>query len=148
MLCRIYVLFVYRERFPVYILHIYTPIAIVSTLLLNKSLLLFGLPCYQFFFTYIYIFTNLISTSNHGTRKKKKNRKNPRQEQEIKVSRITARGKKKKIIGQKERKGQPRPTPWKKLRDTQSVGQKKTKNLLRILQCYNYKSAQHKWSQL
>ena len=33
------------------------------------------------------------------------------QEQEIKVSRITAQGKKKKIMGQKERKGQPRPTP-------------------------------------
>ena len=36
-------------------------------------------------------------------------------------------GGKEKIIGQKERKGQPRPTPWKKSRDTQSVGQKKTK---------------------
>ena len=54
-------------------------------------------------------------------------------------------GEKEKIIGQKERKGQPRPTPWKKSRDTQSVGQKKTKNLPRILQ---YRSAQHKWSQL
>ena len=42
---------------------------------------------------YIYIFTNLISTSIHGTRK---NKKKP-QEQEIKVSRITARGKKKKL---------------------------------------------------
>ena len=55
-------------------------------------------------YTYIYIFTNLISTSIHGTRKKK-NEKNPE------VSRITTQGKKKKIIGQKERKGQPRPTP-------------------------------------
>ena len=77
-------------------------------------------------YIYIYIYTNLISISIHGTRKKK-TRKNPRQEQEIKVSRITARGKKKKIIGQKERKGQLRPTPWKKSRDTPSVGQKKTK---------------------
>ena len=41
----------------------------------------------------MYIFTNLISTSIHGTRKKKAKKK-PRQEQEIKVSRITARGKK------------------------------------------------------
>ena len=41
----------------------------------------------------------------------KKNEKKPRQEQEIRVSRITAHGKKKKIIGQKERKGQPRQTP-------------------------------------
>ena len=39
-----------------------------------------------------------------------KKAKNPRQEQEIKVSRITAWGKKEKIIGQKE-KGQPHPTP-------------------------------------
>ena len=31
-------------------------------------------------------------------------------------------GEKEKIIGQKERKGQPRQTPWKKSRDTQSVG--------------------------
>ena len=45
---------------------------------------------------YIYIFTNLISTSIHGTRKKKQP-KTPRQEQEIKVSRITARGEKKKL---------------------------------------------------
>ena len=37
-------------------------------------------------------------------------RKKPCQEQEIKVSRITAWGKKKKFIGQKERKVQPRPT--------------------------------------
>ena len=40
---------------------------------------------------YIYIYTNLISTSIHSTRKKN------RQEQEIKVSRITAQGKKKKL---------------------------------------------------
>ena len=38
----------------------------------------------------LYIYTNLISTSIHGTRKKRP----PRQEQEIKVSRIIARGKK------------------------------------------------------
>ena len=40
-----------------------------------------------------------------------KNKKNPGQEQEKKVSRITAQGKKKKILGQKERKDQPRLTP-------------------------------------
>ena len=40
-------------------------------------------------------FTNLISTSIHGTRKK---RKKTRQEQEIKVSRITAPGEKEKIL--------------------------------------------------
>ena len=63
-----------------------------------------------YIYIYIYIFTNLISTSIHDTRKKKNEKKN-RQEQEIKVSRINARGKKEKIIRQKERKGQPRPTP-------------------------------------
>ena len=42
------------------------------------------------------------------TRKKKE--KKTRQEQEIKISRIPARGKRKNIIGQKERKGQPRHT--------------------------------------
>ena len=37
--------------------------------------------------------------------------------------------KEKNIIGQKERKGQPRHTTWKKSRDMQAVGQKKTKTL-------------------
>ena len=63
----------------------------------------------------------------HSRYQKKKTKKKTRQEQEIKVSRITAREKKKNIIGQKERKDQPRQTPWKKSRDTQSVSQKKTK---------------------
>ena len=49
---------------------------------------------------YIYIFTNLISTSIHGTRKKQKK---TGQEQEIKVSRITAQGKKKKNLGVKKK---------------------------------------------
>ena len=50
----------------------------------------------------IYIYTNLLSTSIHGYQAK---RKKNRQEQEIKISRITARGKKEKnIIGQKEEK--------------------------------------------
>ena len=47
---------------------------------------------------------------------------------------MTARGKKKNIIGQKERKGQPRHISWKKIK--------------RYAQCYYYKSAQHEWSQL
>ena len=73
---------------------------------------------------FIYIYTNLISTSIHGTRKK---RKKKRQEQEIKISRITARGKKKKYYRTK-RKKRPTPShPLKKSRDVQSVGQKKTK---------------------
>ena len=50
---------------------------------------------------YIYIYTNLLSTSIHGYQEKKE--KSPRQEQEIKISRIIARGKK-NIIGQKKKK--------------------------------------------
>ena len=71
-----------------------------------------------------------------------KNKKNPGQEQEIKVSRITAQGRKKKNLGQKERKGQPRPTPWKKNPKGYAVsGQKKTKKpsanpaMLQLLKC-------------
>ena len=48
----------------------------------------------------IYIFTNLISTSIHGIEKTKK----PGQEQEIKVPRITAQGKKKKVFWVKKKK--------------------------------------------
>ena len=73
----------------------------------------------------IYVFTNLISTSIHITRKKK--RKKTRQGQEIKVSRITARREKKKLsVKKKEKANLVRPLE-KKSRDTQSVGQKKTK---------------------
>ena len=48
-------------------------------------------------------FTNLISTSIHGTRKKNWKKKT-RQEQEIKVSWITAQGKKKKLSVKKKEK--------------------------------------------
>ena len=77
---------------------------------------------------YIYIFTNLISTCIHGTRKKKKKKKkkNPPGTRDKSISNHRL-GEKEKNFGQKERKGQPRPTPWKKSRDTKSVGQKKTK---------------------
>ena len=48
------------------------------------------------------IFTNQLSTSIHGTRKKQKT---PGQEQEKKISRITVQRKKKKVFwGEKERK--------------------------------------------
>ena len=62
---------------------------------------------------YIYIFTNLISTSIHGTRKKEKK---TRQEQEIRVSRITARGKKKKYYRSKRKKRPTSPDPLKKIK--------------------------------
>ena len=91
---------------------------------------------YIYIYIYIYIFTSLISTSIHGTRKKQK--KNPGQEQEIKVSRITAQGKKKKIwVKKKEKANLVRPLE-KKSKDTQSVVKRKPKNPPRILQCYNY----------
>ena len=62
-------------------------------------------------YIHIYIFTNLISASIHGTRK---NKKKTRQEQEITVSRITAQREKEKIRGQKERKGQGIRSQWSK----------------------------------
>ena len=80
-----------------------------------------------YIYIYIYILTNLISTSSHGYQKKKKK---IRQKQEIKnISNHRPGVKEKNIIGQKEKKGQPHQTTWKKLRDMQSVDQKKTKTL-------------------
>ena len=62
---------------------------------------------YIYIYIYIYIYSNLISTSIHGTRKKPKK---PCQEQEIKVSRIIARGKKKKLqVKKKEKANLVRP---------------------------------------
>ena len=61
---------------------------------------------------YIYIFTNLISTSIHGTRKKEKTR----QEQEISVSRIIARGKKKKYYRSKRKKRPTSSDPLKRIK--------------------------------
>ena len=58
---------------------------------------------------YMYIYTNLISTSIHGTRKKK-TKKNPLGTRDKSIPNHRP-GEKEKIIGQKERKGQPRPTP-------------------------------------
>ena len=94
--------------------------------------------CLCIIYINVYIFTNLISTSIHGTRKKTK--KNLTRNKRKKYLESPPRGKRKKekILGQKERKGQPRPTPWKKSRDTQSVVKRKPKNPPRILQCYNY----------
>ena len=63
---------------------------------------------YIYLSIYIYIFTNLISTSIHGIRKKRK--KNPSGTRDKSISNHCP-GEKEKIIGKKERKGQPRPTP-------------------------------------
>ena len=69
---------------------------------------------------YIYILTYYLPAFT-VTREKKK-----RQELEIIISRITARGK--ISYDKKKKKGQLRHTSWKKSRDMQSVGQKKKKN--------------------
>ena len=100
-----------------------------------------------YIYIYIYIFTNLISTSIHGT-KKKKNEKPPPGTRDKSILNHRP-GEKEKNIGQKERKGQPRPTPWKKSRDTQSVGQKKTKTFREscnatITKVLNTRGANHK----
>ena len=64
---------------------------------------------YIYIYIYIYIFTNQLSTSIHGTRKKTKN---PWPGTREKISQITVQRKKKKVFwGKKERKDQPRPTP-------------------------------------
>ena len=80
-------------------------------------------------YIYIYIFTNLLSTSIHGYREKRK--KNPPGTRDKNISNQRPREKIKNIIGQKKkkkkRKGQLRHTSWKKSRDMQSVGQKKNK---------------------
>ena len=73
----------------------------------------------------IYIYINLLSTSIHGYQKKRK--KNPPGVRNQNISNHRPGEKGKNIIGQKERKGQPRHTSWKKSRYMQSVGQKKNK---------------------
>ena len=72
-------------------------------------------------YIYIYIYLRIYYLPAFTVTKKKKKK---RQNSEITISRITAREKKKKIIGRKKRKGQLRYTSWKKSRDMQSVGQK------------------------
>ena len=84
-------------------------------IILNSSFLdIYYIYIYICIYIYIYIYTNLISTSIHGTRKKKGKKKTPgTRDKSISNHRP---GEKQKIIGQKERKGQPRPTPWKKIK--------------------------------
>ena len=77
-------------------------------------------------YIYIYIFTNLLSTSIHGY-KKKKRKKKLSGTRDKNISNHCPGEKRKNVIGQKERKGQPRHTSRKKSRDVQSVGEKKTK---------------------
>ncbi len=60
-------------------------------------------------YMYIYIFTNLISTSIHGTRKKTKNLWPGTRDKNI--SNHGPEEKEKSFLGKKERKDQPRPSP-------------------------------------
>ena len=79
----------------------------------------------MYIYIHIYIFTNLISTNIHGTRKKQKT---PGQEQEIKVSRITAQGKRKKFwVKKKEKANLVRPLE--KIKGYAVSGKKKKKTL-------------------
>ena len=87
-------------------------------------------PVLSFELTYdiyicIYIFTNLIPTSIHGTRKKEKKNLPGTRDKNISNHRP---GEKEKIllVKKKEKANLVRPLE-KKSRDTQSVGQKKTK---------------------
>ena len=70
-----------------------------------------------YIYIYIYLLIYYLPTFT-VTKKKKKIRQNS----EITTSRITAWGKKKKIIGRKKRKGQLRHTSWKKKQIKQSSG--------------------------
>ena len=61
---------------------------------------------YIYIYIYIYLFTNLISTSIHSTRKKQKKTWPGTRDKSISNHRPGEK-EKKKIGGQKERKGQP-----------------------------------------
>ena len=75
-------------------------------------------------FTYIYIFTNLISTSIHGTRKKQKNAWPGTREKSISNHRPAE---KVKNFGSKRKKRPTSSDPLKKIKGYAVSGQKKTK---------------------
>ena len=65
-------------------------------------------------YIYIYIYTNLLPTSIYGDKEKEK--KTP-EFKDKNISRITTRGKKKKVIGRKKKKKRKRPTLSHKLKE-------------------------------
>ena len=87
---------------------------------------------------YIYIYTNLISTSIHGTRKKKKKPWPGTREKSISNHRS---GKKEKKFGSKRKKRPTSSDPLKKIKGYAVNGQKKTKKpsanpaMLQLLKC-------------
>ncbi len=75
-----------------------------------------SLSLYIYIYIYIYIYTNIISNSSHRTRKKEKNPPGTRDKsisnhRPGEKKKILLVKQKKNVIGQKERKGQPRQTP-------------------------------------
>ena len=97
-----------------YIYHIYLYVAHVFVVII-----------YIYIYIYIYIFTNELSTSIHGTRKKQKT---PVQEQEKNISRITVQRKKKEVFwGKKVMKRPTSSYSLKKIKGYKVSGQKKTK---------------------
>ena len=88
-----------------------------STVCFPNRWRLFKVKSYIYIYIYIYIFPNLLSTSIHGYQKKTKKKKK-RQEQEIKISWITARGKKTKFHRTKRKK---RPTPSHQSKKNQEI---------------------------
>ena len=79
--------------------------------LYRQNLSLLSNQTYLNIYIYIYIFTNLLSTSIHGYQEK---RKKTRQEQEIKISRITDWEKKKKYHRTKKKEKANSVTPVEK----------------------------------
>ena len=77
----------------------------------------------------MFIFTNLISTSIHGTRKKQK--KNLARNKRKKCLESPPRGKRKKKLGSKRKKRPTLSDPLKKIKGYAVIGQKKTKKKTR-----------------
>ena len=80
-----------------------------------------------YIYIYIYLLINYLPAFTVTRKKEKKREKNPARNKRSRYLESSSGEKRKNIIGQKERKGQPRHTSWKKSRDKQSVGQKKNK---------------------
>ena len=104
---------------------------------------------YTYIYTYIYIYTCLLIyylSAFPVTRKKEKKPLGTRDKKKLEAPRG---GKNKKYHRTKIKINAKSVTPVeKKSRDMQSPGQKKNKTHRKTLQCYNYKSSQHEWSQL
>ena len=82
------------------------------------------------------MFTNLLPNSIYGDKEKEK--KTLPEFRDNNISRITAQGKKKKVIRRKKRKGQLCHTNWKN-QEIRNQLVKRTKTHCKMLWCYNYK---------